>query len=302
MKAEDLSTFTTRTLQRVEPAKVLWHYTDFTGLKGILESRAIRLGHPGYLNDPSEIRFAEELQERVFDSLEVGNADTYGALFEQYRHFDREERFYAPYMASFCERGDELELWRAYADDGHGVSLGFLISELRDAIEYQARQTYDDANVYVHRVVYDSDEQAEIITEIARFALSEFQRLQEDRAPVNSFKSVLAVLNSNLGFFYPFLKHPCYRNETENRLVLHGHDVKYADMEYTPRRGFLKPYVEFKIEGKSFPEFPLHTIRVGPAAEFDRARSSIGLLLETVNLGGHQIRIEPSDLPYRGDQ
>ena len=222
-------------------------------------------------------------------------------MVDEYREFNRNDRFYAPYVASFCKSGDELDLWRSYGDDGYGFSLGFLISELRDSIAVQVQKMDIPAGVYVYKVIYDRDNQVTVFDKILQFHLTEYTHLVEiNAAKTKITANVYASLNAMLGFFLPFIKHPCYANEQENRLVIHGHDVADTEVEYAAKRGYFKPYIDFIIEGNEFPEFPLHTVYLGPSLDVERSITSVRMLLNKVGLERHQIKVLPSNLPYVG--
>jgi hypothetical protein len=54
--AEEMTTSFIDNLNEVPVAPVLYHYTDQSGLHGIIESGSLRLTDLFYLNDPSELR------------------------------------------------------------------------------------------------------------------------------------------------------------------------------------------------------------------------------------------------------
>lgn len=297
-----LTKFTSGLLEQIQPGKMLWHYTAFEGLYGILSSRKIRLSHPAYLSDPSELQYGQELTQGLLRGIRNSASASMGALLDSYQAYGDRESRRPPFVASFCDKEDELSLWRSYGDDGMGVALGFLISELRDGIAHQVEQMEMPVTISLYRVLYGRDELNRIVNAICGF-VAEILKEQEQVAPAatNRVEWMQQLLDVLLSFFHPFLKHECYRSEAENRLVLHGNDVKYRDIGFTPRRGYLKPHIDVKIEGSSFPQFPLHTIRVGPAANNHQASESIRLLLKHSELDHYQIVVEQSMIPYRGN-
>ena len=99
-----------------------------------------------------------------------------------------------------------------------------------------------------------------------------------------------------ISFNYTCLKHPCYENEQENRLVLKGiHNVD-DNMRFLARRGYFKPYIDLKI-GKD-KAFPLDTVVIGPATSSPRREQSLRMLLDYHGL--KSTKIEYSHLPYLG--
>ena len=101
----------------------LYHYTDGSGLRGILDSGRIWFTDYRHLNDPSELLHGIETVGDVSRGMANG-AD------ERVQHFLRTltDMFQHPnleksldfFIASFSREGDDLGQWRAYADNGRG--------------------------------------------------------------------------------------------------------------------------------------------------------------------------------------
>ena len=51
------------------PNNLLWHYTDTLGLESIVRNQTMRLSHPGFLNDPSELQYANSVYDEMLDTL-----------------------------------------------------------------------------------------------------------------------------------------------------------------------------------------------------------------------------------------
>lgn len=273
----------------IEPEGLLWHYTDTQGLEGIVRNRTIRLSHPGFLNDPSELQYANSVYDEMLDRLASGQDDLAQEFVSGYRAYEKEERFpfNNHFVASFCKDHDQLELWRQYGDDGRGFSLGFRVKELKDVVVRQA--------LYVYRVLYDRDEQDDLTNKILSFFLSEFQKIPEAGENSNLIiREVYTPLHTVLDFFTPFFKHPCYANEQENRLVLHGSDIAWHKKKFLARRGYFKPYIDFKIDRAK--AFPLDTVMVGPTTPSPQCENSLWPFL--ANHEGEKIQIKRSALPY----
>jgi hypothetical protein len=107
------------------PGRVLYHYTSAAGFVGILERRCVFASDVWFLNDASEVRYAQtrmleqvrkwtEDQPWVEELLEVSEAKP-GWLDDVF-------------VASFCEERDLLSQWRGYAAGGFAV--GFAVDGL----------------------------------------------------------------------------------------------------------------------------------------------------------------------------
>jgi hypothetical protein len=119
----------------------LYHYTDATGLLGIITSGTVWATHYAYLNDASEFKYAVDLMKDVVTKATVGaDSDSWKGRFRQViaqdddsplfgydQVQDTEEQYF---VACFSEVGDGLSQWRGYGKSIGGYSLGFEFSDL----------------------------------------------------------------------------------------------------------------------------------------------------------------------------
>ena len=174
----------------------LYHYTDFGGLKGILETQTIWATHYKALNDFSEVEHMRSVLENW--TLKIVNAvmrqkakqrfkyrrrfEKHGGLAATSRLVAKElvDRFYQvtfgssgvldpfaePYVVSFCahthdsdyvKKNGLLSQWRAYGDDG-GFALVFDTKRLCTCLETEWK-TYEYSAFYLADVVYDNQEE-----------------------------------------------------------------------------------------------------------------------------------------------
>jgi hypothetical protein len=103
------------------PGRLLWHYTGAVGLLGILDHRVLFASDVWFLNDASEVRFAQgRMLERVRqhlgpdqpwlqELLDVSEAKP-GWLDDVF-------------VTSFCEEPDLLSQWRGYAAEGYAIGF-----------------------------------------------------------------------------------------------------------------------------------------------------------------------------------
>ena len=171
------------------------------------------------------------------------------------------------------------------------------MKELREIVERQSREVGISDWIYVYRILYDKNDQHDLAAKILNFTFGEYRRIHET-GDASAIEVVYASLRTAFDFFIPFLKHPCYANERENRLVLHGHSVPRSKIEFQARRGYFKPYLDFTIVAESG-GLPLDTVVLGPSTNW-RCEESVRMFLDRHGLGGGQIAIERSSIPYLG--
>ena len=133
----------------------LYHYTDAKGLIGIVQGSVLWATDAEFLNDAQELRFG---RQEVHDAL-IARADELSPSEPPTEHSDYSDRAgytraiimrsaaegigsggmpgvtpwerQVVYVACFCEDGDLLSQWRAYAAGG-GFAIGFSTSALRE--------------------------------------------------------------------------------------------------------------------------------------------------------------------------
>jgi len=106
--------------------RIIYHYTDAIGLKGILSSGRLWLTDIESLNDTSEFRYATR---RGFARLKPllphpSQGKTLGEVIARKFQDLRSQRA-DHYVCAFSRTKNDAGQWRAYADDGQGFVLGF---------------------------------------------------------------------------------------------------------------------------------------------------------------------------------
>ncbi|RRY11420.1 DUF2971 domain-containing protein [Brucella anthropi] len=109
-----------------KPNSTIYYYTDEIGFRGIASSKRFWLSDTATLNDPRELHLGMKLLTDAIDIYEddlvpgTSNRDMQRFLLDLL-NFRQQSACYA---CCFSSRGDELPMWRNYADDGAGVSIG----------------------------------------------------------------------------------------------------------------------------------------------------------------------------------
>lgn len=233
----------------------LFHYTDYDGLKGIIQNQALRASHYRCLNDSEEIvcfkkalkNFSIPLLIKTLEDLEkegVFSEQTYqGASLIGTRHagasvaFDEVatilyeallgKKFAEPYIASFCathkgvyeEKNGLLSQWNRYAGNG-GYALIFDADKLEKLMDEEAiRFAY--LHLELGDVIYSGNEKdllkefSEELKELGRFVCA----LVQGRARNEKCKEISeAAFRSFLKCISRY-KHEGFKEEKEVRLV-----------------------------------------------------------------------------------
>ena len=221
---------------------LLYHYTDSSGLLGIIKSGMLWATHFEYLNDSSEFIYASGLIKKVVGEDNKAEKALPGSPLARLRHrmlegsderkeineredVEREGVWVEEYfLACFSERGDGLGQWRGYGKSIGGYSLGFPFEHLQ-AIEEainrkQVGQTIDYDNPLVTakllRCWYDLSSQKQLIMEGLKRAVGycEMRGEQLDDAELAALgRAILRPLSAAY-------KNPAFEDEREWRLVI----------------------------------------------------------------------------------
>jgi hypothetical protein len=134
------------------PPETLYHYTDFHGLKGIIESHSLRATFSRTLNDSTEQRHGEEFVRRALQ--EMVDHDLRDKIAAGMK--DRPDR-YRSFVTCFCSDPNLLSMWRAYAYRGGGYCLGFDSSELRNLVNEQPSKHKRQQFNWLFQIVYEPE-------------------------------------------------------------------------------------------------------------------------------------------------
>lgn len=270
----------------------LYHYCGSSAFASIIKTRSIRLSSLNLSND--------SLEGRLVRSLVLELAADNSLNPDDLNRLDRalqicEEKLYG---LGFClsENGDLLSQWRGYADNAHGISIGFNPEYLQSLAKQNA-----DSNLQfqICQVKYDKPEQLAIVhpayDEIClalkndAFPASPNDRTQQQDEARGHFVANMRVLIQNL--FQ--LKSAAFREEQEWRLVsLAGLNPSEVH-QFHSDRGKVTPYMELQLNEE--PLWPVSEVILGPKHE--TPPSIIGAMLKQFGFG--EVQVRKSQTSYR---
>lgn len=277
-----------RPLFESDPPALLFHYTDFDGVAGILASRSLWLSKVSTLNDTSEIELAvRQFKERAAKAAERLPRDEADFVREVAGQLDEARRTNIC-VASFGEQDDQLEHWRSYANDGRGIAMGFRGAELR-----AAGRLHD---VRLLKCVYDPRQQAQIVEDLLELLLKALRAVRpreeaQRKALVEDFTSAFLLTA-------PVIKDPHFGGEREWRLV---------SMPRSPDDPLLTAVLAGNVASVRFilplfEEAPARTgivasVTIGPTLDPDNVADAVDVLARRQGFDIPDIRF--SSVPYR---
>ena len=289
------------------PDALLWHYTDFKGLEGILAGK-IWASSVMYLNDTREyihgLEIALEILQNQLQLAIARQGQFNGAAIAVTIHkqvLAAVAQRYQPvdiFVAAFSTKKDDLSQWRAYGrNGGPQFSVGFCPTALeRRAIEYSS---------ILEEVKYKRKDIEPEITLALQAPLDHIigeWRDSPSRAPELAATSWADLIAANLKTLAPIYKDPTFEDEQEWRLIREQptdmHD-QASPLKFRQSGSLVIPYIEI----------PLCSLAAGTAADSPIAAITIGPSPHPTHLGyavaelatrqGLRVRIDTSAVPFR---
>jgi hypothetical protein len=281
-----------------KPSGEIYHYTDATGLIGMVENRSVWATSHLHLNDTMEHEFAckvleEELRESNLSPKQQG---IFRLILESFR-----EPFY---IASFSEDGNLLSQWRAYGGRGVGYSIGFAPNN--PLFHSAGAEAFNLVKCRYHLV-----EQKRLASALVSTFEQEYWQsaISVETETGEAFRAFFHRYQWHfvLALFISACKHSSFSEEKEWRLVSQYPDrlLSRNKIRYRPGRFGVVPYFPIPLHQNNLKP-RLDSITIGPAFNEEVSRSALNLLArshldtEHVDDSGNKVpRIASSGTPYR---
>lgn len=206
--------------------KVLYHYCSVPTFYNITRNRSIWLSDIGKSNDSQELKwikgqcryyilkawtdYAKAVQEN--GELEKVDFDKFEQIQNQLEDLYKYE---TEKCWGFClsEKKDDLGQWRGYADDGHGISIGFKSSYFKAIMRAGKTEITDPSSVAFDSICYNEKETEKLFYESCGLSLITPEMTSDD-----VIKRLRAAIVASL-LLAPFYKNGKFAEEKEWRLV-----------------------------------------------------------------------------------
>ncbi|MCC8061217.1 MAG: DUF2971 domain-containing protein [Clostridiales bacterium] len=197
--------------------QILYHYTDFSALDGILSNSELRLNNVLNMNDASEMLFfmnglCRAVSARFRSEGDAERAEWTEKIFSQ----EKEKEFvYSAYAACFSQYRDDAAQWERYGNRGRGICIAFREKLLRKmAVE----------PLSLENVFYQDD--------VGEHELAEtlYQRIAQNGDLLSVSSGIRETLNHAWAASAAF-KHPSFASEKEVRLVVSPFEQGFFDVK-----------------------------------------------------------------------
>lgn len=247
---------------------MIYHYTGYEGLYGILKNKHIYMSSHKDLSDYSEIYYGLQ----IFHNYVI---EFYPKFKQRSREIETYLECYDFWITSFCKNKDSLTAWLTHGNDGAGFAIGFKANSLIPTSE-------DSSAYYEADIIYHEAEDGKIPNVI--------KEIKEFDTPVIELIKKLSII-----------KHSAFKDERESRIILHHTLTDFTDKQNFVYHDVPKndKFVE-SLQRRYLPFGPekICEIIVGPRCHFQHAKESITSLLNENDYDTDKISIRRSTIPY----
>lgn len=294
----------------------VWHYTDASGLEGIVSSGELRASSTVLLNDPQELRYGARRISRWWNAnRDRIAADASGLRPIVDNHLDGFQKTVLgnpAYVVCASERR-LLSQWRNYASSkGFAIRLDAsksygIVDDPVDGAPKDAPRTTSTPKKALTllptwvRVAYKQDQQDEVISKT-------FEWLAMKVGPVgrllaaNDDVNATTLVEAYVAALAASMKHPAYREEREVRLIAYLPENR-RPLHHPAARGVV-PFVRIMAttdpdlsEQRPFRALPIREVRVGPPQGASERQRKLGAksLLRAYGFDAH---VKGSQIPF----
>lgn len=196
---------------------ILYHYTDFQALDGILRCAQLRVNNVLNMNDAAEMKlFMSGMCHAVIKRLKAGGdterAEKVRLLFQKEL---KKEFFYSAYAACFSLYRDDAAQWERYGNRGRGVCIAFRGDFLEKMTEEE---------LSLQTVSYQEDMTEHALVDV-------FLRLVKGERDLTGENPRIKGVMKAAWIQSVVFKHPSFSSEKEVRLVLFPFEKEYFDVK-----------------------------------------------------------------------
>lgn len=268
--------------------KIIFHYTNVTGLKGIIENNCLWATNLSYVNDSKELSLGLSIYREACQLLlkRKRNSKLYRTIVEQFYNCLNSKNISNRYACCFTDNGDLLSQWRGYGSNGQGYAIGFETKKLVGNLEPYAEPS---------RIIYDLTTQRNYAEKHVDALIRGFtESLKKAHISVGKHvDEIVRYLEQESEYTILGFKHRGFEEESENRLHLNYSD--FQEIKVIEKNGILIPYIELKTKQEK--KLPIKQITIGPTIDYDRAEKGVKFLLERHGYTG--VKIVRSQIPFK---
>lgn len=274
----------------------LYHYCSTDNFFKLIESKSIWMSDSSQMNDRTECLWIENYFDTITDYFEEAKLED----FKRFTIWTYKMNKHDSFIFCLSRKRDMLSQWRAYANDGRGLCIGFNFGQLSIPREIPMRNQILDNTIGISEVVYNELKQRKMILELVDQYVKSADHPDMGSAAASTFLGYFLVSYSLI------FKNPSFREEKEWRII---HTPSENNVEYLEDESpkFDISRIKYRVSGdritsysilnmeKHFNSKLIPEIVLGPKCEIDQK-----ILKNFLDENGlHQTKIIKSHSPYR---
>lgn len=258
---------------------IFYHYCSVDAFVNILKTNSIWLTHARELNDFQEdIFFRKPLQRarQYFKDRSEPEKQLVQQIVDEYYN-----RVAFPYVACFSKDDDVLSQWRAYANDGKGVAIGFKLGAFSffDLLAQEHGISAQKA-LMIDEVSYSHEErEVDFMKNILSACLINYKNCKTESEIVMQGVSALnrlSIFTKSQGFEEEqevrLAYYPCYRNMLANLSCECSNGSNIGELQFRVRDERIISYFAYNL-----PENAIASITLGPKCNIDFSQLTLFL-------------------------
>ncbi|MCU4677709.1 DUF2971 domain-containing protein [Catenovulum sp. 2E275] len=272
----------------------IYHYCGINAFFNIIRNKKLWVSAANNLNDYKEVDwFIDKARNKLSQAVRPENQDY---LNEFWLH--RSVNSPMPYICSFSKNGDLLSQWRAYADDGSGLAIGFNREYFGFDSKMPTPNVSSKQSVGLADVIYDEKYQDRIVDTLVGTVGTP---TESDDEKYNRFANAAVLINQ----FSYICKNSAFKEEDEVRIVhtpvIFGNDNGgtrvlggISDLQHRVSGEYITSYFELDFAEDRAAEALVEVI-LGPKCKI--SRFDIETFLSVSGFG--QVKYKMSNASYR---
>ncbi|MEI7354875.1 DUF2971 domain-containing protein [Pectobacterium versatile] len=267
---------------------IIYHYCSPETFQKIIENKTLLLSATNNMNDFAEGKWVENALGRVLNKIvNEGNKEWCDTLWNTVVGNNQ-----PTYVACFSKDGDSLSQWRAYAQDGEGLAIGFDEDNFGIGTGMPVWHASDiNHSIKLNDIAYINVDDLE--REISSF-------INNDRGMYNVDN--ILDLSLKISHLAITVKNPAFKEEKEKRIiykaliVIDGNEKtkenfpSLGNVMHRVSNGYLTSYFNFTFKPDVIKEIVL-----GPKNKFNKDDTSLFLKINKLD----SVMIKRSTATYR---
>ena len=277
----------------------LYHYTDASGLIGIVKNRELWITNYKYMNDQAELTHGVALVNQILRlirenvSIQSGSeADIFFSLIAD--SLSTTSVDVDPYIACFSEEMNDLNQWRVYGREAGSYCIEFDAAKLA--------QKLGKDRLLLFRAEYDFKQQSEflkaLLAELVNGKMVSLTAAPENDERVALIEDLAAKADAAIAFEITRYKMAPFKVEREWRAIATAWNLEDArKLDFRVSRFGLTPYCKINLADE-YKDLPITQIVAGPSRYPEHSAHSLMQLIRSLGLA-EQVQCAASHLPIQ---